>query len=190
MHTRMSRYAAIFLVLASSASIACSDDSETAAASITGPSAFALGSASASLTAEPAIIAAEFQQSAACRAQPPFDARLAVTIRPTQDLFVRGFGFEFLDQFDRRVLPLVFPGTIEVNNAVLPSIPLPTTHPIPFPGQVPMSSAFLDAGRFFRFPFRLQFNCGVPARGTLFVSVETADRRGMVDVSRIRAQIQ
>ena len=36
MHTRVSRYAAIFLVLASSASIACSDDSETAATSITG----------------------------------------------------------------------------------------------------------------------------------------------------------
>jgi hypothetical protein len=190
MHKRVATYASTFVLLASFAAIACNGDGNTAAASLTGPSAFAGGSATASVTAEPAIIAAEFRSSATCRAESPFDTNLNVIIRSRQDLFIRGFGFEFLDLFGRRALPLAFPGTIEVNNSVLLPVSLPTTHPIPFPGQVPMSSVAMQAGGFFKVPFRLRFACGVPARGTLFVSVETADRHGSVNVSRISAPIR
>ena len=55
-----------------------------------------------------------------------------------------------------------------------------TTRDLPF--SVP-------AGAFFKAPFRLQFDCGVPAQGTLFVSVETADGRDTVDVSQSSVQI-
>jgi hypothetical protein len=189
MHHRVTTCAPAFLVLASFAAMACNGDGNTAAASLTGPSAFAVGSAT-SVTAEPAIIAAEFQASAICRAEAPFEARLNVGVRTRQELFIRGFGFEFLDPFGRRVLPLAFPGTIAVNNALLLPVSLPTTHPIPFPGHVPMSSVILPAGGLFKVPFRLRFDCGVPARGTLFVSVETGDRRGTIDVWRVSAQIR
>jgi hypothetical protein len=190
MHKRVTTYASAFLLLASFAATACNGDSGPAAVSPTGPTAFAAGGATSSVTADPTVISAEFQATGACRAEAPFDARLNVTVAPTQDLFVRRFGFEFLDRFGRRALPLAFPGTIELNNSVLLPVSLPTTHPIPFPGQVPLSSIGVQAGGFFRLPFRLRFDCGVPARGTLFVSVETADRRGTVDVSRITAQIR
>lgn len=105
-------------------------------------------------------------------------------------MFVRRFGFDFLDRFGRRVRPLVFPGRVVVNNGVVPPIPLPTTHPIPFPGEARMSTVVAEAGAFFKFPFELQFDCGTAARGTLFVSVETADERGTMEVSHIRAQVQ
>ena len=190
MHKRVTTHASAFLLLASFGATACTSDSGPAAANVTGPSAFAAGAATSSVTAHPNVITAEFQATATCRAEAPFDARLNVTVAPIQDLFVRRFGFEFLDGFGRRAVPLAFPGTIESSNSVLLPVSLPTTHPIPFPGQVPLSSVAVQAGGFFRLPFRLRFDCGVPARGTLFVSVETADRRGTVDVSRITAQIR
>jgi hypothetical protein len=189
MHQRVSRYAAAFLVLVSLATIACDGDIDMATASLTGPSAFPAGSTTAAVTADPTVIPAELRPSSACKAQPPFDARLSVTIHPSHDLFIRHFGFEFFDQFGGRVLPFVFPGTIQGNSAVLQPVPLPTSSPIPFP-QVVMSRVAAEAGRILNVPFRLQFNCGVPARGTLLVSIETEDRRGTIDVSRIRAHIQ
>jgi hypothetical protein len=77
-----------------------------------------------------------------------------------------------------------------IETGVVPPIPLPTTHPIPFPGEARMSSVVAQAGGFLRFPFRLEFDCGENARGTLLISVETADEHGATHVSQIRAQIQ
>jgi hypothetical protein len=190
MDKRVSAYAPVFLVLTSFATIACNGDNDATTASLTGPSAFVAGAQLVAFTAEPALLGAEFHPTSSCRAPAPFITRMNAVIRPSQDLFIRSFGFDFLDDFGRRVAPLVFLGPIESNNSVLLPIPLPTTHPIPFPGQVPMSSVAVEAGRFLKVPFRLQFDCGVRARGTLFVSVETEDRRGRIDVSRTRAQIQ
>ena len=52
-----------------------------------------------------------------------------------------------------------------------------------------MSNVMVPAGGFFTAPFRLQFDCGVTARGTLFVSVEAADGDGTVEVSRVSVRI-
>ena len=190
MDKRVFTYAALFLVLSSFATIACSDDSDATTASPTAPSAFVAGARFVAFTAEPGIVAAEFHPTSACFPHAPFVARVNAIVRPGHDLFVRSFSFEFVDDYGRRTVPLAFPGTIEMNNSVLLPIPVPTTHPIPFPGQVPMSSVAVEAGRYLKAPFSLQFGCGVRARGTLFVSVETEDRGGRIDVSQTRAQVQ
>lgn len=185
MHNQLSTYTTVFLVIVSFATTACERGTDSTAAALTGPSALA----STSLRAEPAVISAEFQSSPACRTDAPFDARLNVTLRPSHEVFIRRFVFEFVDPLGRTAVPLVFAGPIEVNNSVVLPIPLPTTHPIPFPGETRMSSV-VSQGAFFKVPFRLRFDCGVPARGTLFVSVETADDRGRVEVSRASAEIR
>jgi hypothetical protein len=52
-----------------------------------------------------------------------------------------------------------------------------------------MTTAVVPAGAHFVAPFRLQFDCGVRAGGTLVVSVETADRQGAVEVSSSSVRI-
>jgi hypothetical protein len=185
MQSSASTFAFTLLLLASCAVTACDDSDDATTANPTGPSRFVVGS----FSAEPSTVSAEFQAGSGCLGESPFDARINVHVRPQQELFLRGIGFEFVPIHGRRVRPLAFPGRFELNNAVLPPIPVPTSHPIPFPGEVPMSNIAVPAGAFFKGPFRLRFDCGVPARGTLFVTVEAADRRGTVDVSRFSAQI-
>jgi hypothetical protein len=181
---RAPAYALTLLVLSSFAVVACDSDSAVDV-SPTGPSRFVAGA----VTTEPSPVSAEFRARGNCVRDMPFDARINVHVRPRQEVIVQTFGFEFVDSHRRRVRPLVFPGAFELNNSVLLPIPLPTSHPIPFPGEAKMSDTRVPAGAFLNAPFRLQFDCGVPARGTLFVSVETADRRGTVDVSRSSVQI-
>lgn len=197
MRKRAATYATALFMLASFAAIGCNGNGDASGAGLsglTGPSAFAV----ASVTAEPATMAPEFQSTSGCRGQAPFGVRLHVCIRARHDVFIRGIGFEFFDRSGRRVLPSAFPTqTIDVKDSIQPAIPLPTspaiplpTSPaIPFPGQVPMSDVLVRAGAFSKFPFRLHFDCGVPARGTLYVAVAAADRRGASDVSRISARI-
>lgn len=181
---RASAYALTLLVFTSLAGVACDSD-DTVDATLTGPSRFVAGG----IVAEPPSVAAEFRARANCVGDMPFDARINVNVRPHQDLIVRAIGFEFVALHGRRVRPLVFPGAFELNNAVLLPIPLPASHPIPFAGEVKMSDPLVPGGAFFKAPFRLQFECGVPARGTLFVAVETATRSGTIDVSHINVQI-
>jgi hypothetical protein len=189
MHMRMPTSALTVVVLASFVAIGCNGDSGTMTATVTGPTAVAsLSTATsvASVTAEPTTIPAEAQLTSTCRIDPPFLTRVNITVGPRQDLFIRRFGFELFGPFGRRVRPLVFPESTDV---LLPGL-LPTTHPIPFPGEARMSSVVAQAGTFVRVPFRLLFDCGTPARGTLAISVETADERGNVSVSRIQAEIR
>ena len=191
MVARAPAYALTLLVLSSFAGVACDSD-EAAAVNPTGPSRFVAGAvaaASSLVSAQPPSVSAEFRARGNCVRDVPFDARINVHVRPRQDLIVRTIGFEFVDLHGQSVRPLVFPGAFELTNGVLLPIPLPTSHPIPFPGEAKMSATRVPAGAFFNAPFRLQFDCGVPARGTLFVSVETADDRGTVDVSKSSVQI-
>jgi len=52
-----------------------------------------------------------------------------------------------------------------------------------------MPAVIVPAGGSFTAPFRLQFDCGVQASGTLIVSVEAADANGTLEVSRVSVQI-
>jgi len=186
MHSRASTFALTFLLMASCAASACDTD-YTSDASLTGPST--TGSFVAILTVGPAILAAESRGFSSCRTGTPFDVLVNLNVRTRQDLFIRRVGFEFVDPSNHRVLPIPFPVTTEVNNSVLLPVPVPTTHSIPFPGEASMSNALVPAGGTLTAPFRLQFDCGVPAHGTLFASVDTADADGTVLVVRTSAQI-
>ena len=186
MHSRASTYVLTFLLMASGAAGACDTD-DIADASLTGPSTN--GRFVAILTVGPTILAAESSGFTSCRAGTPFDVMVNINVRTRQDLFIRSVGFEFVDPSNRRVLPIPFPVTTEVKSSVLLPVPVPTTHPIPFPGEASMSNALVPAGGTLTAPFRLQFDCGVPARGTLFASVNTADADGTVVVVRTSAHI-
>jgi len=172
MHNRASTYALTFLLMASCAASACDANN----VNVTGPT----GTSVAVLTVGPTVIAAGTHASTSCRTETPFDAVVTVNVRARRDLFVRNVGFEFIDPAHRRVLPIPFPVT---------SLPLPTTSPVPFPGEATMSSDLVRAGETVTAPFRLQFECGVPASGTLFVSVDTADQDGTVVVLRTTTHI-
>ena len=185
MRNPASTYALTFLLMASCAASACDTD-DPADASLTGPSTS--GRLVTTVTALPAVIGAVSPTSFNCKAASPTDVRVNVNVRATQPLFIRGITFELVDPSNQRVLPIPFPVTNEVNSSVS-SVSVPTTHPIPFPGEATMSNAIVPAGGFFTAPFRLQFDCGVTARGTLFVAVEAADADGTVQVSRVSVQI-
>ena len=186
MHGRASTYALTFLLMASGAASAC-DSSDIADASLTGPTTS--GRFVAILTVGPAILAAGSRGFTSCRTGAPFDVMVNVNVRARQDLFIRRVGFEFVDPSNHRVLPIPFPVTTEVKSSVLLPVPVPTTHPIPFPGEASMSNALVPAGGTLIAPFRLQFDCGVPPHGTLFASVDTSDADGSVLVVRTSAQI-
>jgi hypothetical protein len=174
-------------VIASCVTTACDSGFTATSASLTGPTT--AGSVAGALTVEPAIIATELRTSSACRTDSPFDVRLDVNVRTRQDLFIRGIHFEFFDPSNRRVLPIPVSVTTDLTDSIQSPVPLPTTHPIPFPGEASMSSVRVTAGTLFIAPFRLQFDCGVPARGTLFVSVDAADAGGTVVVARTSVSI-
>jgi hypothetical protein len=47
----------------------------------------------------------------------------------------------------------------------------------------------MSAGNARTFPFVLQFGCGVSASGTLFVTVNTTDRNGTANATRLGVAI-
>jgi hypothetical protein len=124
-----------------------------------------------------------FLSSPFCLTPPLFQAGFTLVFRADQDLFVNGFGFEFLDRFGQRSVPTLVP-TSSMGTSFVP-LALPTSSPIPIPGVPPFG---VSAGSSRALPFLLQFGCGVPASGTLVVSVNTASR-GTPDVMRVNVRI-
>jgi hypothetical protein len=185
MHSPASTYALAFLLMASCAASACDTDDD-ANVNLTGPST--TGRFVASVTAMPAVIAPVSRTSSNCKADSSFDVRVNVNVRAPQELFLRDITFALVDPSNQRVLPIPVPVTNEVNSSVT-SVLVPTTHPIPFPGEATMSNVVVPAGGSFTAPFRLEFDCGVTARGTLFVAVRAVDAGGTVQVSRVSARI-
>jgi hypothetical protein len=66
---------------------------------------------------------------------------------------------------------------------------MPGTSPIPIPGTSLFDGRLISPGFSRTFPFLLQFDCGIPAFGTLFVIVDTADRHGRSDVKRVNIDL-
>lgn len=182
MHARISRHV-LSLVSVSLIVAGCDDSAGRSSGAPTAPGS----SLSTLVTAEPSDIAPEFVSSRFCRTLPPFRARLSVTIRHGQNRFVRLVRFDFTDRFGGRAIPTVIPtlGT----TATLPNsmpVPLPTSSPIPIPGTLPLEGLAPGSRPV---PVVLEFDCGVRAAGTLVISVETADRRGMSEISRTSVDI-
>jgi hypothetical protein len=194
MYERLPGYVVAFLV-AASMSVACGRTDLTVRGDFPlAPDGVAL------LTAEPAKIVPDFLPTPFCRSHAPFGARIRLTLRAGHDLVMRAPRFELVGNFGERFGPAaigVFDGLPPATAAgslppSLPEtspIPLPQASPIPFPGSSPFDGVTLVAGGFRVFPFFLQFGCGVPAQGTLFITVETTDRRGRPDVSRASVHV-
>ena len=138
------------------------------------------------ITVEPATVLPVFLSSPFCGTLPPFQTGFTLVFRADQELFISGFGFEFLDAFGVRSVPILI--STSRTSAPLVPVPIPSSSPIPIPGVLPFSGLIMSPGSSQTLPMLLQFGCGVPASGTLVVSVNTASR-GTPDVTRVSVRI-
>jgi hypothetical protein len=186
MNTRICKYARRFLLLASLGVAGCSDDGVSlSTASLTGPAPATSGI----VTVEPRTIRPEFLPRSFCHTPPAFRTRFTLVVRAGDDLTVRGVSFEFLDRFGRRSFPTSIPSSSPIPIPGTSPIPIPGTSPITTPGFSRFDSVRVLPGTSHLFPFLLQFDCGIPAFGTLFVIVDTADRHGRSDVRRVNIDL-
>jgi hypothetical protein len=148
---------------------------------------------SASVTAEPAALTAEFLSSPRCPVLPAFGTHLRILLRSHRDLTVTNIRFDFSDRAGVRGTPTVIPTTSGSSSMLGSSSPvaiptfssLPGASPIPVPGFSPLRDIAIGAGASETLPFFLQFGCGLIADGTIFIGVDTVDKRGFVDTTRI-----
>ena len=186
MDARICKYASGFVLLASLGMAGCTDDGSSTD-HVTGPSTLtpALNTPGVNVvTVEPAVIRPVFLSGPFCFTASPFQAGLTLLFRADGELIVSGIGFEFIDRFGHRSVPTLIP---TAGTASIP-VPLPTSSPIPIPGTSSFNGLIMAPGSSSALPFLLQFGCGVPASGTLIVSVNTASR-GTPDVTQVRVRI-
>ena len=190
-----SRCAAAFIVLVSLIGASCSGREDGFQSPLS-----TISTRTLQLTAEPAAILPQFLSNPFCTTRPPFRAGLTLFLTG-RGRVLRAVLFEFSDRFGVRSVPTSIgtAGTLPSTSAVqlpasvpipLPAsvpIPLPAGSPIPIPGTLPFNGFVLDAPR--NLPVLLEFDCGVSAAGTLFVTVESTDDRGMTDVSKTSVKI-
>lgn len=199
MYARHPKYVAVFLVSAL-AFTACGDSDGP---SPTGPSTIQ----TATMTAEPALLVPQFFPNAFCARFSPFGAQLTIVLRPSRDVSVRLIRFHFVDRFGARHIPGVIPipttssaGAFNVGSVTMPTsptIPFPGA-PAPFPGSVPLpipgvsgfDPLFVLGGHSRLLPFFLQFDCGIPADGTVFVDFDLRDDRGRASTSQLRVRLR
>ena len=150
------------------------------------------------ITAEPETVVPQMLTSAFCAVEPPFQASVSVVVRAGDDVIVQGLGFEFIDRSGTRTAPAVTPSSSTAASipTTLP-VPLPSSSPVPIPGpgslpipgQGSIPGLLVSPGNLLTLPFLLQFECGVPASGTLVIVVATRDAGGDDDTSEARVRI-
>jgi hypothetical protein len=181
MNARFPKYVLLVLVPAVVVMAACGDRSVIAP---TDPQAVFV-------TAEPARAQPEFSSDRGCPLVPAFGTRLRLRLRSRVSLTVKGIRFDFEDPYGRRSSPVVTltsSATIVGNPSPMPiptSSSLPTASPIPIPGFSPLRDISIGAGSSQDFAFFLAFACGIVADGTIFIGVDTVDKRGSGDTTRI-----
>jgi hypothetical protein len=161
MYPRVSAFAVALVIVLSISLSACEDRPAMLG---TSPTAAASRFESRLISVEPARIAPELLPNPFCREFPPFQMRFDLVFHTERDLVLRQLRFEFLDRSGGRMVPRAIPTS--------PAVPIPGTRP--FQGTVGLV---------------LNFGCGVPAEGTLFIDVETADHEGVVEVSHLRVRV-
>lgn len=176
MNLRISAFARAVIVGLSIGASACEDSSTMLR---TGPTAAAPFQARL-VSVEPATIVPEFLPSPLCRTLPPFRTQFNLAVHTDRNLFLRRFRFELRDPSGRRALPLAVPTSVPLAMPTSPAVPIPGT--LPFHGAA-VSPPFSIIG------LLLTFDCGIPAEGTLFIDVETADQDGIPDVSRVSVRM-
>jgi hypothetical protein len=175
MDARICKSASAFVLLASLGVAGCDNDNGSTG-HLTGPATVT----SALVTVEPAAVLPVFVASPFCFTATPFLAGFTLLFRADQELIINGFDFEFLDRFGGRSVPTSIPTSSP--------IPTPGTSPIPIPAISRFDGLRMSPGSSRALPFLLQFGCGVPASGTLFVNVNTT-RGGSVGVTRLSVRI-
>jgi hypothetical protein len=201
MHARFLKYVPVLLFSASLATTACGDSDRTS------PTA-ATPLQSALVAAEPMAVTAELVPNASCSSLPPFRIPLVIIVSGGQGLIVRGVRFSFTDRLGGTALPVVIPALLPSGamsgSSSMPvpmpssmpipmpapgSITLPGSSPIPIPGSTAVTGVLIRAGDSRRVPLILEFDCGVPAAGTLVATVETMSPKGKSDTSRVSVRV-
>lgn len=188
MNASFSKYVPVLLFPALAIIAACSDSEP---AGLTSPTMIT----SSLITAEPLSVTPEFLPGSFCSGHPPFRVRLAVTVNGHHDL-VRQLRFEFTDRFGGLAVPLVVPAAAGSSGfgSIPTSLPVPLPTPAPIPGTTPLpipgASAFgglgVPPGGPRTMPVHVEFGCGVPAAGTLVVTVQGT---GTTLTSQVRVRV-
>ena len=144
------------------------------------------------VSVQPPAVAPQFFADPFCLGNQPFVAVVGVTVSPTTDLFLQRIGFELVDRFGGRSVPAVTPIPIPEMRTTTPvstPVPVPGFQPIPGAGQISFGGQQIVSGQSRTDSFSLRFDCGVPAAGTLFFTVESTNRQGTRHVSRASVRI-
>jgi hypothetical protein len=178
MNARGSKYVSVLLFPALFTIAACSD---RPGIDLTAPAGIV---ESALITAEPLAVTPEFLPDRFCAGRPPFRVRLLVTVRGGFDDAARRLRFNFTDRFGGFAVPLVvpIPTAASTSHSIPTSLPvplpgptpIPTSSPVPIPGISSNGNVGIPLGVSRPFPLFLVFECGVPAAGTLVVSIDGA----------------
>jgi hypothetical protein len=190
MHNPFLKYVPILLVSAFLVTSACGESSP--------PSPTAPSPEAVVVKAQPLAIAPDLLPTPSCTTLPPFRGRLVVIVLGGRDFIVRRLGFAFSDRFGGSAAPTVIPilptplGSSTFPNSSPVPLPGSTTlpsPPVPIPGVLPLESLVTPRDTSREFPVLLEFGCGVPAAGTLVVSVDTTDGQGRLETSRVKVRI-
>ena len=195
MNVPLPKYVPLFLVSALAVTACGQND----AASPTTPTRID----KAVIAIEPATVAPTFFPTPLCPRFSPFGARFTLVVRAGEDLVLRVVQFEFVDSFGGRAVPSVIPQSSAASVPAASPVPLPGTSPVPIPtpSTLPSSSAVPIPGASFdpllipggtsrEVPFLLSFGCGVPADGTVIVTLEMLDRRGTPETTEVRVRVR
>lgn len=175
MNASFSKYVSVLLFPALVFIAACTDSEQ---GGLTSPTLVT----SSLITAEPLSVTPEFLAGSFCSGHPPFRVRLVLSVGGAHQDVPRQLRFEFTDRFGGLAIPLVVPvatgssgfGSIPTSLPMpLPTpTPIPGTSPIPIPGPSASGGLGVPAGGPRTFPVHVEFGCGVPAAGTLVVTVQ------------------
>jgi hypothetical protein len=182
MSIRLLRYGLPLLFLSCAA---CDRANVTA---VTGPTTVVSDLASSTFAFEPSTLRPEILPAGQCVRQSPFGTRVILVIRGDV-VILRSVRFRFADRFGFNALPRVafIPGPAPMT-APISTFP---SNPIPMPGMapLPMTSPIPIPGSPQTLPFFLSFDCGVAPEGRLTVSIDAADRNGMVRTTELWARL-
>jgi len=181
MEPRIRKSAYTLLLLATFAVVGCDNDDLAPA---TGDYQVATVTGDLVTVVEPGVLSPVFLSSPFCFAPSVFQTGFNLVVRTNRAVVVNGVAFEFLDRFGGHSVPTAILRTSSTTQGFLVPLPLPTSSPIPIPGNV-----MVPAGSSHTFPFLLQFGCGIPASGTLLVNVNTADLHGVTGMAQTKVAI-
>jgi hypothetical protein len=155
---------------------------------------------SASITAEPLVVAPESRPHVRCPRSSPFGVRLAIVLTSDGSVTFRRLRFMFNDRSGRNAQPQAIQplipnlGPVTVPTELLLPIPnaatLPSSSPIAVPDGTPAGGGRFSAGSIGKLPLQLEFGCDVPAAGTLVTYVDADDHRGRAKTMQVSVRVE